>query len=518
MSHDLGVRFHRVWAIAGAAALIVSVLGALPGQARADTAQTACAAMDPFTPALAAELAARWPGQRFSASIYDERTGCQFDLHPDLRLTTASVLKVEVMAGILLRAQSQGRPLSAQERSLILPMITQSQDAATDVLWSSLGGAGGMTALNSVFGMTQTTQVGPIWGLTVTSARDQVHLLRQVLLGDFGPLGASYRAEAFNYMTSVIPSQRWGITAGVPAGWPVANKNGFASSACCSWRINSTGVVYDPSGGAYAIALLSDHWPNEASGIAAIETVNRAVAAQLARPMTAPWYYLRNTNTSGSSDQAFTYGNAHDVPLIGDWNGDGKDTAGVDRQGNFLLRNNTGGGFADTSFFYGDPGDEVFVGDWTGSGKDTIGIRRGTTFYLRNTNTSGGADTVFNYGDPGDEVIIGDWNGDGTDTIGLYRPSTATFYLRNTNSTGIADIVAQMGNTGDIPIAGRWTPGAPTTIGVYRPSTATFYLRNTNTSGGADTVVNYGNPGDTPIVGDWTATGIDTVGIIRTRF
>ena len=92
MSHDLRVRLHKVSAIACAGALIVGLLGALPGRARADTAQTACGAMDPFTPALAAELAARWPGQRFSASIYDQRTGCQFDLRPDLRLTTASVL------------------------------------------------------------------------------------------------------------------------------------------------------------------------------------------------------------------------------------------------------------------------------------------------------------------------------------------------------------------------------------------------------------------------------------------
>jgi hypothetical protein len=518
MSHDLAMRSRGAFRIASAVALAATMVGGGPGRARADTAQTSCGAMDPFTPALAAQLAARWPGQRFTASVYDERTGCQFDMRPDLRLTTASVLKVEVMAGILLRAQSQGRGLTDQERSLILPMITQSHDAPTNVLWSSLGGAAGMTALDNVFGMTQTTQVGPEWGVTVTSARDQVHLLRQVLLGDFGPLGPSYRAEAFNYMTSVTPSQRWGITAGVPGGWTVANKNGFASSVCCVWRINSTGVVYDPGGGAYAVAILSDHWPDEASGIAAVEFVNRYVAAQLARPMSAAVYYLRNSNTSGSADMAFTYGNAHDWPLVGDWNGDGIVTGGVDRRGNFLLRNSPGTGVADQSFFYGNPGDEVFVGDWNGDGTDTIGIRRGSTFYLRNSNSTGAADIVFSYGEPSDMVVVGDWNGDGTDTIGVYRPSTATFYLRNSNSTGTADIVAGFGSPGDIPLAGRWTPGAPSTIGVYRSSTATFYLRNSNSTGTANIAVNYGSPGDTPVVGDWTGIGVDTVGVIRTRF
>jgi beta-lactamase class A len=495
--------------------LVAAVLGLLPGTAHADTPQSSCGAMDPFTPALAAELSARWPGQRFTSSVYDERTGCQFDLRPDLRLTTASVLKVEVMAGILLRAQSQGRPLSAQERSLILPMITESQDAPTNVLWSSLGGAAGMTALDSVFGMTGTTQVGPEWGVTVTTARDQIQLLRQVLLGDFGPIGLSYRADAFGYMTSVIPAQRWGITAGVPAGWTVANKNGFATSVCCAWRINSTGVVYDPSGGGYAIAILSDGWPDQPTGVNAVETVSRAVAANLARSLTTPRYFLRDSNTSGTADQAFAYGNPWDMPLVGDWNGDKTVTAGVDRRSTFYIRNSPGGGVAEQSFVYGNVGDEVLVGDWNGDGVDTIGVRRGNTFYLRNSNSSGVADIVFSYGNPGDQVVVGDWNGDGVDTIGVRRGNT--FYLRNSNTTGVADIVLNYGDAGDMPLAGRWTAGArSSTIGVYRPANSTYYLRNSNTTGVADVVASYGNAGDAPIVGDWNGTGVDTIGIVRT--
>ncbi|MDP9075364.1 MAG: serine hydrolase, partial [Actinomycetota bacterium] len=269
--------------VAASLVLIAPVLA--PTTAVADTTQAGCAGADPFTAGLAAQLAQQWPGKHFSAQVYDERSGCQFDLHPELRLTTASVLKVEVMAGILLRAQSQGRPLSAQERSLIEPMITASHDAPTTALWQSLGGAPGMTNLDHVFGMTGTTQIGPEWGVTITSAADQVRLLRQVVVGDFGPVGPSYRADAFHYMSSVIPSQRWGISAGLPANWTFVNKNGFAGSNCCAWRINSTGVVYSPDGPAYTIAILSDGWPDQPSGVAAVETVSRAVAAKLAVPV-----------------------------------------------------------------------------------------------------------------------------------------------------------------------------------------------------------------------------------------
>ena len=146
------------------------------------------------------------------------------------------------------------------------------------------------------------------------------------------------------------------------------------------------------------------------------------------RLQTAQWF-LRNTPTTGVADQHFTYGSPGDLPIVGDWDGDGVATPGVVRDGVFYLRNSNTSGKADIVFSYGNPGDRVIVGDWNGDGTDTIGIVRGTTFYLRNSNTSGVADIVFSYGDPGDRAIVGDWNGDGTDTIGIVPGGT--FYLRN---------------------------------------------------------------------------------------
>ena len=42
-----------------------------------------------------------------------------------------------------------------------------------------------------------------------------------------------------------------------------------------------------------------------------------------------------------------------DTPLVGDWNGDGTDTVGIYRNGNFYLRNTNGAGNADLVFGYG---------------------------------------------------------------------------------------------------------------------------------------------------------------------
>lgn len=264
-------------------AVVTAILAFLAAVAPAPAfADHDCAALDPFAPALADELAADYPGKRFSAEVTDSRTGCTFVLNPELRITTASVIKIEVMAGILLRAQREGRSLTTWEADRIGPMIRESSDPETSELWLSLGGAPGMEALDAEFGMIHTIHASPGWGATSTSAHDQVTLVRQVV-GDWaGPLDSASKALARSYMTTVIESQQWGITAGVPDDWTVALKNGFYPLTGIGWRINSVGVAEDPTGGGYAVAILTDGWGTEAEGIEANEGVARAVAANLA--------------------------------------------------------------------------------------------------------------------------------------------------------------------------------------------------------------------------------------------
>jgi hypothetical protein len=104
-------------------------------------------------------------------------------------------------------------------------------------------------------------------------------------------------------------------------------------------------------------------------------------------------------------DATFIYGQKGDVPILGDWNGDGVKTPGVYRDGMFYLRNSNSNGNADIVFSYGNPsGDTPVVGDWNGDGIDTIGVDRNGVLYLRNTNTNGVADTFF--GQPGGEVAL----------------------------------------------------------------------------------------------------------------
>lgn len=235
-------------------------------------------------------------------------------------------------------------------------------------------------------------------------------------------------------------------------------------------------------------------------------TINQPTPTPMIKPDTIGIYrpsnsvfYLRKTNTSGPADVVVAYGVSGDVPLTGDWDGNGTSTPGVFRNGTFYLRNSLTSGTADTTFGFGMTGDIPVAGDWDGDGKASAGIFRSGVFYLRNSLSSGNPDYVVAFGTTGDQPITGDWNSDGKDEIGVYR--SGSFYLRNTLTSGAADTVFNYGMTGDKPIIGDWNADKKDTVGIVR--NGAFYLKNTNASGIADSVFAYGLSTDLPQAGKW---------------
>ena len=79
-------------------------------------------------------------------------------------------------------------------------------------------------------------------------------------------------------------------------------------------------------------------------------------------------WFVRDTLTGGVADHTFTYGQAGDLQLMGDWDGDGEVTPGVVRGSTWMLRNSLSAGPPDATFSYGFPGDYPVVGDWDGNG------------------------------------------------------------------------------------------------------------------------------------------------------
>jgi hypothetical protein len=233
-------------------------------------------------------------------------------------------------------------------------------------------------------------------------------------------------------------------------------------------------------------------------------------------------FYL-DANGNGTWDNGDTrtaaFGIETDLPLTGDWNGDGFDEIGVRRPGTrrFYLdingSNNWDAADVATEFF-GWKNDIPVAGDWNGDGKDELGLRRPSTkrFYLdMNGNNVWDAGDIESddFGWRKDIPITGDWNGDGKDEIGLRRPGTKRFYLdvNGSNSWDSGDIITEpFGWPADIPVVGDWNDDGVDEIGIWRPGTQQFLLdmngSNSWDNGDLQTEA-FGSESDTPLSGNW---------------
>jgi uncharacterized protein (DUF2141 family) len=124
-------------------------------------------------------------------------------------------------------------------------------------------------------------------------------------------------------------------------------------------------------------------------------------------------------------DHVFHYGTPGDVPVTGDWNGDGIRAIGVYRDGQWTLDLDGDGRFTDTDgrYAFGAANDLPVVGDFNGDGVDEIGVYRDGQWIIdTNGNRQIDAhDTVFALGQAGDTPVVGDWDGDGVDDPATYH-------------------------------------------------------------------------------------------------
>jgi hypothetical protein len=171
-------------------------------------------------------------------------------------------------------------------------------------LLQRVGGVAGMNRFDRRMGATRTTN-SLAYGATWTTARDRTRISLG-LLHPGGPLRAGGRAQAWRFMTGVTPTQRWGITAGVPRGYQVALKNGFYPMRGYGWRVGSTGFVRrmgTESG--YAITILTDHDANQLAGLRLVERVSRQVAVALTDGAAAPRVVTRSRCVQTSAGQSW---------------------------------------------------------------------------------------------------------------------------------------------------------------------------------------------------------------------
>ncbi|MER6290083.1 serine hydrolase [Streptomyces sviceus] len=215
--------------------------------------------------------------QKVSAAVLDLESG-DSAVYGDGAFDTASIVKVDILAALLLRHQEAGTRLSAREKAYATTMIENSDNASASALWDAIGKAAGLDAANKTFGLTGTEGGdGALWGLTLTTAADQLTLLQQVF-GEDSKLSEASRSYVQGLMGRIEADQRWGVSAAADgSGW--ALKNGWLPrSATGLWDVNSIGRV-SVDGRAYLVAVLSNGNSTQAKGISLVEAAAKAAVS-----------------------------------------------------------------------------------------------------------------------------------------------------------------------------------------------------------------------------------------------
>ena len=218
-------------------------------------------------------------GGHVAVAVADLTSGTEASYGGTRQFDTASIVKVDILAGLLYQLQQADQTLTAEDEDLATTMIENSDNDSASDLYAAAGGAAALDQDNQMFGLTGTT-VGTsgYWGLTTTTADDQLRLLRQVMTGS-SVLSPASRDYIQGLMGQVESDQQWGVPAAADSGTGVLVKNGWLPNPDL-WVINSIGEI-EHDGHRLLIAVLSDDNTTEDAGIATVQAVAQKAAGAM---------------------------------------------------------------------------------------------------------------------------------------------------------------------------------------------------------------------------------------------
>jgi Gametolysin peptidase M11 len=195
--------------------------------------------------------------------------------------------------------------------------------------------------------------------------------------------------------------------------------------------------------------------------------------AVIFRPSTGLWYGPRTG--AASIVIQMNLGQAGDLPIPGDYDGDGKTDPAIYRPSTGMFFAVLSGGGTKSQTF-GAPGDVPVPRDYDGDGKTDFAIYRANAsngLGLWYAPLSGGGVYQIYFGAASDVPVPGDYNGDGKAEAVIFRPSTGLWYGPFNGGGGLFQLT--LGQTGDVPIPGYYDGDRSLDPTIYRKSTGLWF-------------------------------------------
>lgn len=217
------------------------------------------------------------------------------------------------------------------------------------------------------------------------------------------------------------------------------------------------------------------------------------------RPSTGAWWIVRS---SDSTTFGLTFGQNGDLPVAADFDGDGRSDQAVFRQdtpttGNATWYVNQSSGAGVITQQFGLSSDKPAPADFDGDGKADINVWRDSnyTFYtlLSTTNTVGSVVLGSTAGEP----VPADYDGDGK--ANYARLNGNEWLILNASYTSSSAVNWQ--NSGDTAVHNDYDGDGIVDIAVWRASNGTWYIQQSSKLGQQDELrqVQWGTDGDIPV-------------------